>query len=161
MAVDKQEILEALKARVRDDLDLLTRAQKQSAEDATHEEARAEDDKDTRATELSYLARGQAERVEALQQAVGRLSNLVLRSFDDDTPIALTALVVLESMDGETNYFVAPDGGGVRLEVAGLTVKVVTPVSPLGRAMIGKTAGDEVEVRTPKGATELLVSSIC
>ena len=47
--------------------------------------------------------------------------------------------------DGEeSTLLLAPGGGGARL--AGGAVQVVTPASPLGRAVLGKQAGDEAEV---------------
>jgi len=42
-------------------------AQRTVVEGATHEENKPENDKDTRALEQSYLARGQAQRVVELQ----------------------------------------------------------------------------------------------
>lgn len=54
----KQDLIAALERT----LELLERAHADAAEGATHEEAKPEDDKDTRALEQSYLARGQAQR---------------------------------------------------------------------------------------------------
>jgi transcription elongation GreA/GreB family factor len=54
------------------------------------------------------------------------------------------ALVEVEDEDGRRlSYFLAPEGGGTRLEGG---VQVVTPPSPLGEALVGKRAGDEVEL---------------
>jgi len=50
----KAELLALLAA----DLDTLERAHRATTEGATHEEAKPENDKDTRALEQSYLARG-------------------------------------------------------------------------------------------------------
>ena len=47
--------------------------------------------------------------------------------------------------DGERALFwIAPHGGGTRLAEG--AVQVVTPKSPLGRALLGANAGDECEV---------------
>jgi hypothetical protein len=58
---------------------------------------------------------------------------LALRDFVD-RPAALGALVVLEEDGEESMLLLAPGGGGARL--ADGTVQVVTPPSPLGRALI-------------------------
>ena len=50
-----------------------------ATEGATHSEARPENDKDTRGLELSYLARGQAQRVAELQIVLGAVSEMRLR----------------------------------------------------------------------------------
>ena len=57
----------------------------------------------------------------------------------------MSALVEVDE-DGETKqFFIAPAGGGTML--AG--VQVVTPNSPLGRALLGKRVDDEVELQLP------------
>ncbi|HWZ89090.1 MAG TPA: hypothetical protein VNW92_09580, partial [Polyangiaceae bacterium] len=62
-APDKARILSLLRARVAADLATMSAAQRAVVVGATHEENRPENDKDTRALEQSYLARGQAQRV--------------------------------------------------------------------------------------------------
>jgi len=148
----KEPLLADLLRQVQTDLDALTLSQKDAQAGATHSENKAEGDKDMRATEDSYLARGLAKRVTELQSAVTQLSALVLRSFNEESSIALTALVVTEEEDGaQTSYFVAPVGGGMLLCIAGKNTLVITPASPIGKALMGRLLGDEVTLRTPKG----------
>jgi len=68
---------------------------------------------------------------------------LPVRDFDG-RPAALGALVTVDEDGQESTLLLAPGGGGARL--AGGAVQVVTPTSPLGRALLGKQAGDEVEL---------------
>lgn len=118
-------------------------------EGATHEQAKPENDKDTRAIEQSYLARGQAMRIEALQAG---LAALVTMSLADGQVGRVGALIEAEE-DGEpVTFFVAPEGGGTKLTGG---VQVVTPASPLGQALLGKRAGDEVELKLA-GKTRVL-----
>jgi transcription elongation GreA/GreB family factor len=135
----KAELLAQLGA----DLETLERAHRATIEGATHEEAKPENDKDTRALEQSYLARGQASRIDELRGGIVGVAALSLRDFAG-RPAALGALVTLEEDGAVSTLLVAPAGGGARL--AGGTVQVVTPPSPLGRAVLGKEAGDAVEV---------------
>jgi transcription elongation GreA/GreB family factor len=113
---------------------------------ATDDEARPENDKDTRGLEQSYLARGQAQRVAELEAAVAEIGALGLRAFGGTDRIALGALVTVEEDGREHRFFVAPHGGGTVLAGG---AQVVTPTSPLGRALIGRRVDDEVEVRLP------------
>lgn len=140
---------------------MLTASQQETQEGATHAEAKPENDKDTRALESSYLARGLAGRVAELQEAAVRLESLVLREFDAGAPIALAAVVTLEDTSGNRRYaFVAPTGGGTRLLHEGVEVQVVTPGSPLGKALVGKAEDDDVELRTPQGLREYVVVEV-
>ncbi|HEY2513874.1 MAG TPA: GreA/GreB family elongation factor, partial [Polyangiaceae bacterium] len=126
------------------DLAVRERAYEVARVGATHEEAKPENDKDTRALEQSYLARGEALRVDELKQALADVQSMRLRDFQEGDAAALGALVSLEDEAGTTLSWLAPHGGGTRL--AGGAVQVVTPKSPLGRALLGKCAGDECEV---------------
>jgi hypothetical protein len=117
MALTKKAALAALLDRLRAHLDEVGAAQKATAEGATHEESRAENDKDTRALEATYLARGLAERVDDLREAVTRMKNLSDAPITGDGPVSVPALVTLEDEDGgRVRYLLAPVGGGHRAE---------------------------------------------
>lgn len=139
----KVELRDALAQLVEADLSTAERAQRAAAEGATDEEAKPENDKDTRALEQSYLARGQAQRVDELRTALGLVRSMPIRDFGDEAPIALGALVTASVDEAERSYFIAPGGGGAELEGG---VQVVTPSSPLGRALLGRREGDETEL---------------
>jgi hypothetical protein len=139
----KVALRDELLVQLRAELDAATRAHLASAAAATHEEAKPENDKDTRALEQSYLARGQAMRVHDLEVAVSEVAAMPLRTFRAGDPVALSALVFAVENGVELTMFIAPHGGG---HVVAGDVQVVTPRSPLGRALVGKRAGDGCEV---------------
>lgn len=153
---DKAQLKAALLAQLTAALATAQAAHAAALEGATHSEARAENDKDTRGLEQSYLARGQAQRVVELETAVTAVTALALRSFGARDPVALSALVTIDDEGERKRLFVAPAGGGN--VVAG--VQVVTPSSPLGRALIGKRCEDEVELRLPGGARTVEIVAI-
>jgi transcription elongation GreA/GreB family factor len=155
--IDKAVLQAELVAQLAAALEGAQRAHAAALEGATHTEARAENPKDTRGLEQSYLARGQAQRVTELEAGVAAVAGLVLRSFAPADPIALGALVTVEE-DGEPqDLLLAPHGGG---SVLAGGVQVVTPTSPLGRALLGRRLDDDVEVRLPGRLRTLLVVSI-
>jgi len=159
----KQRLLDQLRAQVDADLEALVRRQRAEQTGATHTESRAEHAKDTRATEQSYLARGLAERVESLSRTAEVLDQLGLRLFSGDDPIAPTALVRLETLDEaapDATWFIIPAAGGFDLQNGAERVRTVTPVSPVGRALLGLSAGEEVTIRTPAGERRFEVRSV-
>ena len=157
---DKQQILRLLLERVAGDLQVMSAAQRAVVDGATHEENKPENDKDTRALEQSYLARGQAQRVVELQGQLNQLKALELRDFSTGAAVALGALVAVEDQRETVHYFLAPAGGGLRLAVAGREVRVVTPQSPIGQALIGKRQGDDLDLRTPQGINECSIATV-
>lgn len=159
--IDKNALLAELLRLVEVDLDAITAGQQSSQEGATHAENKAEGDKDMRSTESSYLARGLAKRVLELRTAVSQLSVMNNRVFDDESKIAMSALIRVED-DNEkcTHYYIAPSGGGMVVTCNGERVSVVTPASPLARALLGRQLDDEVELQTPQGLKLLTITGL-
>jgi transcription elongation GreA/GreB family factor len=143
-APSKKGLREELEQKLAADLAGHEAAHRAAMEGATHEEAKPENDKDTRALEQSYLARGEAQRIEELRHGLAEVRALTLRALREGDPIGLGALVTLDEGDQRLTIFIAPHGGGVRL--ADGKVQVVTPRSPLGRELLGKRAGDDCEL---------------
>ena len=128
MRLDKVRLLEGLRARVEADLAAVERRQRDTAAGATHAESRSEHAKDTRATEQSYLARGLAERVEALRETRDRLARLPVGASGDT--IAVGSLVTLRDLESDAleHAWLVPVAGGFELEQAGQHVRTLTPV---------------------------------
>jgi len=159
--LDKSRVHAALVAALEKDRDTLVAAQRLTAEGVIHPDARSDGSKDMRATEASYIARGQAQRAEALETDLARVKAMKLRALSDEDTVALSALVtLLVGEDEERLVFIAPAGGGVRVALDDRTVHVVTPASPMGRAVLGRRVGDVVELDRGGKTTELSVEAL-
>lgn len=154
---DKREIVRRLREVLASRFERLRSSQRDTREGATHPESRQEHPKDTRAIEAGYLARGLAERVETLHEAIVALGRMEPRDFGADEPAGVGALVEVERAGARLLYFLAPAGGGETIGLDGCEVLVVTPASPVGEALVGTVRGDELELRGPR-TTVLRVS---
>lgn len=143
----KENILSSILAALTADLATLTAAARGAHAAATHAECLPDNKYDTTALEASYVAQGQANRAAEIRRALERYRALTLRPFDEETPIRLTALVTLESEDGRRRQvFVGPDAGGLKVGEGEAECIVITPESPLGRALLGRVCDDEIDV---------------
>lgn len=158
--MEKQQLKEEILERLRADHAAAVKRAKDSADAATHEENRAEGDKDMRATEASYIARGQAGRANELEEAMVQMVSLELLSFGEDATIAISALVEVDTDGKRAHYFLVPSAGGLTLRVGKTQIRTVTPSSPLGRALLGLRVGDDAEIRTPEGVRVAEIVSI-
>ncbi len=152
--MNKTDLRAELLAQLTDMLATARAAHASAVEGATHSEAKAENDKDTRGLEQSYIARGQAQRVAELEAAVADVEKMKLAPC---SAVAMSALVTVEEDDDERRYFVAPHGGGNTL--AG-DIHVVTLSSPIGKALLGKCADDEVELRLAGKVRALVITCV-
>jgi len=143
----KKTLLKMLLNAITADLKKIQAAAQAAIEGATHEENRAEGNKDMRSTEASYLARGQAMRVEELTESVNRLHQMPFQTFDESTPVSAGALVCLENTSGQQLwYWVVTDGAGYELVYDDMVITTITPRSPLGRELVERFLDDEIDL---------------
>jgi transcription elongation GreA/GreB family factor len=154
----KAALKEELTRALEEQLATVERAYQASREGATHAEAKPENDKDTRALEQSYVARGQAQRVEDLRAGLADTRAMPTTAFAEGRPAALGALVIVEEDERKLAFFLAPYGGGIALCEG--AVQVVTTKSPLGRGLLGKRAGDDCEMKVGDRLRELTVVAV-
>ncbi len=155
----KEALLQQIISTLAADLAVLSSAARAAHEGATHEECIPDNEYDTTALEASYIAQGQANRAQEIRGALESYRKLVLRAFNADSPICLTALVTLEDDDGtRRRLFLGPKAGGLKVVDGAGEIVVITPQSPLGRELIGKFEGDEVE---SGGRRMLTIVAVC
>lgn len=121
---------------------------------ATHKENVAENKYDTLGLEAAYLAHGQSQRVSEYNTAIAAYNRMSSINFDDSMPATVGALIkLIDDTDNMIWIFLGPSSGGVILDYEGLKITLVTPISPLGKALQGSFVGDDINVisaGTPK-----------
>jgi len=160
--IDKKQMVRRIVEHLTANLSVLVQAAKSAHEVARDEENIADNKYDTLSLEASYLAQGQANRAQEIRFAIDAYRQLSIRQFDDDSAIAVTALVRLEAEDGSPmTVFLGPHAGGLKIEENGREVVVITPSSPLGKGLLGKALGDTVELRAGEVKKELEIVEVC
>lgn len=145
--MQKQDLLQCILTHLKADHTLLLQAAKKAHEAATHEENIPDNKYETLALEASYIAQGQANRAQEIAGAIQEFEQLALREFGEEEEIRLSALVRLEDEEGRGKLvFLAPASGGLSVDFEGESVQLITPPSPLGRALLGSVCGDLIEL---------------
>ena len=149
--MNKNEFVEQVIKALQADYEISLSAVNEAAETATHEENVARSKYETKAVEAAYLVEGQLRRNAELEQEIAAFRSMRVREFNNKSRVLLSALVELESSDGSVQeVFIGPQAGGRQI----LGVTIVTPLSPLGKAILGKSVGDDISVLIDsKGAT--------
>lgn len=153
--MDKVSLVQAIVQHFQRERDLLAKAAQATYEAATHEDNRAENKYDTRGLEASYLAESQSKRASDILQTVNIYKALAYKTFTEDEPIAMSALVTVKDKGEVRYYFLGPRGGGAAFEYEGKTITIITGASPLCRTLMGQEVGDVVEFG-PRGASREL-----
>jgi len=144
--MDKQIITAAIISALEAKLSIALAATQRAIDAATDEETVPEHKYDTLALEASYLAHGQAMRVQECEQELTVFRNLKVRSFEVQA-IAVGAYVELEDeQEILKRFFISPCAGGLAISYQSNPVYLLTTQSPLGRVLKGKLEGDEVQL---------------
>lgn len=150
--MNKSALRDAILAQLRAELALQVRAAQLARDEAISEESRAESKYDTHSQEAAYLAEGQAKLAGEIDESLALYSALALPAFAPDAVIALGAVVELTARGRSAWYFLGPRAGGLELRIDEKEILVLTPQSPLGRQLLGKRAGDTVQMPGRGGA---------
>lgn len=151
----RQIILQQLESR----LAIAQSATQRAIDAATDEETVPEHKYDTLALEASYLAHGQAVRVQECEEDIQCYRDLVLR---EGERIAMSSfLSIIDEQDKVKYFFIGPRVGGLSVEWGGKDVAILTPNAPLGAALIGKEVGDEVEFSVADSHFIYEIVSVC
>jgi|SRR6266567_2405903 len=160
--MNKTDLLQLILEQLTHDLAVQFNAAIAAHEASTHEENIPDNKYETLALEASYIAQGQANRAQEIKRALETYKQLTLQRFDDDSTIRLTALVTLAGDDATTRtFFIGPLEGGMKVVDHETEIVVITPASPLGRDLIGKTVGDLVRIGTGAGCKEFEIVGVC
>jgi cell division septum initiation protein DivIVA len=146
LPLNKNAILQQIIAQLDRELESYARSARSAHAEATDEQNKAENKYDTRGLEASYLARGQSRQAAEVLEARQQFERLEAREFGLKAPIDIGALVEVETGAESFWYFIGPRAGGTEVMEGGHSVLVITPQSPLGRQLQGKTEGERLQI---------------
>jgi len=156
MGIQKKFFIDQLASQLRETARIARAAEEDAREAAATLATESEKREDSRsALEYGSLATGQAARHKKTQdelEALTRFGEQPMTTFKRDTPLSMGALVdvATEGENGreERSFLLLPVGAGTELsgpDGDGF-LSVITPQSPVGKALMGKRVGDSVEV---------------
>ena len=145
MKIDKSEIHTLILDQLNSDLTSIVQAVAIARDTATHADCLGSSKYETMGLEASYLAQGQGRRLIEIERSLDYFKRLKLTQ--PSALIELSSLVELLDEEGESQLlWLATEAGGLKVHYQDNTITVITPKSPLGRAMIGKAEGDGFEI---------------
>jgi transcription elongation GreA/GreB family factor len=169
MPLDKMHFIEQLAGQLKQTDAIAQRAEEEAREAARSLATESEKKEDGRAAiEYGSLATGQAARARKVKEelhALAAFCNRGLPKFNRNSPIGLGAIVDISIETDERQertFILRPVGAGSELPGPGGDgfISVITPASPVGKALLGKRAGDSFEVEIKGEAHEWTVVEV-
>lgn len=156
----KQELIHLIVASLNQDLDTLIQVAQVAHAAATHEESKAEDSHDTRGLEASYLAGAQSARIEQLKKTITIFKSSNFKDFKANSAINVGAVVDV-TLDGKKiSYLLASHAGGKEVIWNGRSIHIITPQAPLGEALMGRRAGEDIEIESKDRTRNYQIQSV-
>ncbi|MBO85323.1 MAG: hypothetical protein CL927_08185 [Deltaproteobacteria bacterium] len=146
--MQKSTVIGAFRSVLAAELDAVERVAAMARDEVSSDETKQEGKYDTRATEASYLARGQAWRVAELRRLKAWFDVFDTERTTPET-VGIGSLVEVDGT--RSGWYLLGPVGGPTAEVDGVVVRLISPQSPMGRAMRGMEAEDAFEVTSPTG----------
>ncbi|WP_075107972.1 GreA/GreB family elongation factor [Neptuniibacter marinus] len=153
--MNKYKLLKQVVMALERDYQNAIAAAERAHQSATDKENVAENKYDTLGLEAAYLAEGQSRRVMACEEELRSFQQLLESSGNDEEvdEIGVGSLVKLEGEIGAVKYLlIGRLAGGLKVKYddhnLGQEVMVITPSSPLGKALMGLGLGDQVDIGT-------------
>jgi transcription elongation GreA/GreB family factor len=163
--MDKLDLVEQIRAQLRRTVSVAESESQAAAEEARFGADANEKRQDARvAIEYSNMARAQGRRVKIAMAELESLEGFAPRRLAGRARVDVGAIVEVEDEDtGEgRTLFLAPAGAGITVTGPGGDglLYVVTPASPLGKAVIGHVAGEVVDCTVRGEPREWLISYV-
>ncbi|MDQ6998881.1 MAG: GreA/GreB family elongation factor [Mariprofundus sp.] len=142
---DKQSFLQCIIEQLASDLLMLEQAVALARDTATHADCLGSSKYETMGLEASYLAQGQGTRLIEVEHSLSYFKQIIVNACT--TEVVLSSMLLLaDEQDHQQLLWIAAEAGGLKVQCGEIEITVITPRSPLGRALMRKSAGDEVVV---------------
>jgi transcription elongation GreA/GreB family factor len=162
--MDKQALVIQLASRIRQSAAIAERAGQDAAQAARDGATPAEKREDARvALEHQSLAKGHAARVAKAHAELAALDTFRPPArLASGARITVGAIVEIDDGTEGRTLFLAPVGAGLELTGPGGDgfLSVVTPASPVGKALLGRRRGDTIEIDVRGESREWTITDV-
>ncbi len=142
-AIRKAEVIDKIQQMLTANHRVALESVRSAIDAATNEQTVPEHKYDTLALEASYLAHGQAKRLQECEQDIQAFKSM--SEVRNPTKVVVGCLIRLLDESGIGRWvFFAPSAGGMKIHCGDDEVTLVTIQSPLGAVLKGQNVGDEV-----------------
>ena len=151
--IDKKELLSCLILLIKDDIEKQRRSYESARNASIDAPGRMQSRYDTIGVESAWVADGLAKALNEKEMFINRLANFRLDEVGDKVSLGSIIGISTEGTSLLEYYFMLPVAGGYKLQVGDKTIITLTPITPLGKTLIGKQVGDEIDIKFPKERT--------
>lgn len=158
-ADDKSELLKVIIKKLESVHQGAVDAAQRAYDTATDEENEAENKYDTLGLEASYLAHGQVQRVKECEADLIKFKQITNKISLSKAPISIGSLVCIEDEKSNVKWvFLSPVAGGLKVSFSDIEISLLTSSAPLGKLLMSKILGDEIEMITEFKRTYIITN---
>ena len=158
-------LIDAIIQHIRSGISQATESKRSAQSEANEHKGAMESRHDTFKEEAQYMVSAQEVRISELSRSLETMQDLRYHA-DECSPggeITLGSIVRLSSLSNALGdwYILSPAAGGLDIiSDDGVEVTAITSESPLGSMLLGRSAGDEIELPLNQGRAVYTVTEV-
>lgn len=148
--MNKSTIFEKIRDNLNETLAQAEKNRDDAQAEANKHVGRMQSRYDTFKEEAQYLVTAHEARIAELRMALAQIQTMLehVDTLEAHSTVRIGSVVLIEADTGTQRlHLLSPAGGGIQIENEGKALFVLTPDAPLGKLLLGKEEGDEVELR--------------
>ncbi len=156
--MDKQQVLKILLAQLEENKQSSLKNYETYRQASVDAPGAMESHSDTSRVEFGNLADNIAREIENTDKLIKTLQQI---NNEKNNEIKLGSLVCVEENKRTSCFFIVPEGaGGLKIENSNTPIQTVSIDSLIGKQLLAKRVGEEIELNVPVGTRKLKILSI-
>ncbi|MDP4007395.1 MAG: GreA/GreB family elongation factor [bacterium] len=157
--MDKAQLLEQVVISLMEDAEKTSASAQAARQESIDAPGAMQSHSDTTKSQQDWLAQALAASSAETREKIQRIQQLDFSPSHEEVREGSIVSLREEGRDQET-YFLLSAGSGIKVSDGSRQIVVTTPSSPIGVAVLGKTAGDRCEVRAPRGVRHVAIEAV-
>ncbi len=155
--VNKERLMDRIRESVKKDITSLEEKIKSQMEEYKAAPDARQSWSDTSRSQIEGIVTGLNQQLNKRKKTLETLSGFQNTPAKDT--VSLWSFVKIIETEEKTWFLIAPEGGK-EIQINNHTIYLLSPISPVGKALINHKAGEIIEVKTPGGIRKLKIEEV-
>lgn len=154
--MNKKNLIELLITTIKADIEKQRKAFESARHTSIDAPGRMQSRYDTMGVESAWVADGLAKALNEKESYIKRLETFQFGVSSDRICVGSIVGILSSESSIIEYFFILPVASGYKLQEKDITITTLTPATPLGKTLIGKQVGEEIEIHFPKPRTIII-----
>lgn len=162
MPISKRFVINSILRQLIKTLETQKHDYKQALDTSIKAEGKMQSRHDTTKEDFARLAESHKNAISLTKQTIEHFETLKARFENpkDSKTTVIGKLVTLRGREGIDHYFISEKGGGLKVKTPENGVSILTVTSPLGKALLGHSVNETIQLETSSGSSSFKIIEV-